>query len=106
MPNIVGEEYTWVGTGLKFAVTMTCTGFSMNDDDWTITVTKGKTAIVFNKDTAVQDAQDNWYICVDSSLLGPGQAQIIFDAYVPDDDFEGGIRHEIQKYDLINIQRL
>ena len=100
------SDYTWNGTGLKFAVSMTCSGFDMDDDDWTITVTKGKTSIVFDKDSAVQDAQDNWYICIDSTLLGPGMAQIIFDAYVPDDDFEGGIRHEIQKYDLINIQRL
>ncbi len=100
-------EYTWSGSGLKYAVNMTCEGFSMNDDDWTITVTRGNKSIVFDRDTAVyDDGDDQWYICINSSELGPGELFITFDAYVPDEDFDDGIRHEIQKYRLINIKSL
>lgn len=98
--------YAWAGSGLKWAVTMTCEGFSMDEDDWTITVTRGNKSIVFTPDNAVQDEDGQWYICLDSSALGPGEMYIIFDASVPDEDFEDGIRHEIQKYKLINIKSL
>jgi hypothetical protein len=107
------EEFAWDGTGLKFAVTMTCEGFDMDTDDWTITVVRGGRRVVFTPDSASRETVETegvestqWYICVDSSDLGPGELHIIFDAFVPDDDFESGIRHEIQKYKLINIKSL
>ena len=105
--------YAWAGSGLKWAVNMTCEGFSMDEDDWTITVTRGNKSIVFTPDNAIHevtetggDETSQWYICIDSSELGPGEMYIIFDAFVPDEDFDSGIRHEIQKYRLITVKSL
>lgn len=102
----MATEYTWNGTGLKYAVSMTCEGFDMNEDDWTITVSRGSKSLKFTKSNAVQDENEQWYICFDSSYFGAGLMNIVFDASVPDEDFEGGIRHEVQKYELINVQKV
>ena len=99
-------EYTLAGGGVKFAVNMTCDDFDMDIDDWTITVSRGNNTIVFNKDTAIKGNDEQWYICIDTELLGPGEAGIIFDAFVPDEDFDSGYRHEIQEFRLMNIKNL
>lgn len=95
------NEFAWNGTGLKFAVNMTCEGFDMAENDWTITVTRGMKKMEFDKSNAIVDGNGQWYICITSEVLGPGLIYIIFDAIVPDSDFEAGVRHEIQKYELI-----
>lgn len=100
-----GGEYAWVGSGLKWAVTMTCEGFDMDTDPWTITVTRGSKSVVFTPENSINDG-GQWYICLDSSEIGPGEAYITFDAFVPDDDFETGVRHEIQRYKLVNLKSL
>ena len=102
----MSNEYTWAGTGLKYAVSMTCEGFDMDEDDWTITVARGNKTIVFDANSAIRDNEGQWYICFDSAFFGPGRMTITFDASVPDEDFDEGIRHEIQRYDLINIKSL
>lgn len=97
----VANTNTWNGTGLKFAVTMTCEGFDMDEDDWNIKVRRGTKEIIFTRENSIQDENGQWYICVDTTLLGPGIIYIIFEALVPDTDFNGGVRKEIQKYELI-----
>ena len=100
-----GGEYAWVGEGLKWAVTMECEGFDMDTDDWVITVTRGNKSVTFTPETSInRDGQ--WYICLNSSLLGPGEAYIIFEARVPDDDFEEGFRREIKRYKLVDLKSL
>ncbi len=107
------QEFTWDGTGLKYAVSMTCEGFDMDEDDWKITVSRGSRKVEFTPENAIHEVTtvqgqevSTWYICIDTSLLGPGELHIIFDAKVPDDDFDEGFRHEIQKYKLINVKNL
>lgn len=98
-------NYGYVGDGLKWAVNMNCEGFSMDDDDWKIVVTRGKNTVVYTKDTAIKDETENqWYITLDTLELGAGQCYITFVAYVPDDDFPSGIRTEIQEFELINVR--
>lgn len=111
------EEHTWAGTGLKYAVTMTCEGFDMDTDDWTITVTKGNQSKEFTPDNSIQEVTETttpggetvtntqWYICIDTGEFAPGDLYITYDACVPDADFPGGIRHEIQEYFLTNIKK-
>lgn len=94
----------WDGAGLKFAVTMTCQGFSMDDDNWTITVSRGSRSVVFTKESSVRDNEGQWYICLDTSELGGGRCYITFEADVPDEDFPTGFRKEIQRFELINIK--
>ncbi len=101
------EDYGYVGSDLKWAVSMTCEGFDMNEDDWKIIVSRGSRSVEYTNETAIYDDQaDQWYICVDTTALGPGKAIITFVAYVPDSDILGGVRTEIAEYDLINIRRL
>lgn len=105
--NDSGENYGYVGSDLKWAVSMTCEGFDMNENDWKIIVSRGPKHVEFTKDNAIYDEQaDQWYICVDTTAIGPGKAIITFVAYVPDSDVNGGIRTEIAEYDLVNIRRL
>lgn len=100
------ENYGYVGSGLKWAVNMTCEGFSMDDDDWKIIVTRGKNTVEYTKANSIKDeAEDQWYISVDTLALGAGQCYITFVAYVPDDDFPSGIRTEIQEYELVNVRQ-
>lgn len=100
------QEFTWSGSGLKYAVNMDCDGFDMDEDDWKITVVRGAKTIEFTPENAVQGEDGQWYICIDTSLLSPGDAFIIFDAFIPDEDFEDGIRHDIKKYKLTEIKSL
>lgn len=101
------EEYGYVGTGLKWAVNMTCEGFDMNEDEWKIIVSRGSKTIEYTPETATyDDTEDQWYICLDSAELGPGNAIITFVAYVVDNDFPNGIRTEVAEYNLINIRGL
>lgn len=112
--NGIVNESGWNGTGYKYAVEINCKDFSMDTDDWTITVKKGNKTLVFTPENSVHhvenEGQENevseWYICVESSLLGPGTLEVVYDACVPDADFPDGIRHEIIKQNLIINQKL
>lgn len=94
----------FVGTQLKFAVSITADGFDMSEDEWKIIVTRGKNTQVFDSTTAVEDADGQWYITVDTLALGAGQAYITYVAYVPDEDCEGGYRTEIDEAPLVIIR--
>ena len=113
-----GEGYTWTGTGLKYAVTMTCEGFDMDTDDWTITVTRGNQSKVFTPENSIPETvtipgqnggeateSTQWYICLETDDFASGELYITFDACVPDDDFPSGIRHEIQEFLLTNLKK-
>ena len=107
----IDNEGMWLGGKTKYAITMECQGFDMNEDDWRVTVSRGPKKVVFTPQNAVyEEGEGNkpgqWYICLDSRELGPGKCYITFEALVPDDDFEDGIRNEIMRYELININSL
>lgn len=111
------EEYTWKGTGLKYAVNMTCEGFDMDTDDWTITVTRGNQSKEFTPENSIQEiietpaqgggttTSTQWYICLDTDEFASGELYITFDACVPDSDFPSGIRHEIQEFLLTVLKK-
>ena len=100
------SDIGYIGSGIKWAVTLSCEGFSMNDDDWKIIITCGSKTLEFTKENSVQDGDGQWYIAVDTSKLSPGKAIITGVAYVPDNDFENGVRTEILERGLINIKSL
>lgn len=90
------------GGDYKYAVSITAEGFDMNTDDWIITVTGGCKSVTFTPSNSVyDDEEDQWYICINTDLLGFGQAYITFEAHVPDTDFEAGYRREKETYKLI-----
>lgn len=98
------ESKVWLGTGLKFRVEIQAGGFSMEDDDFTVEIRRGRTSRVFAKDDLVTDGDGNWYVCFDTRDFGAGLYQIITTASVPDTDFPGGIRTEVNRADLIRVE--
>lgn len=99
-------ERAWVGTGLKFAINITAEGFSMEDDDFKCVFQRGKKTLTVDK-SEMNIADDGTFIAnVDSSLLGAGTLSVITYAYVPDEDWEGGIRPEVHKQDILYINAI
>lgn len=112
--NGSGLEYdgTWVGTALKYKVEITAEGFSMDEDDFEIEVRRGKESVIYQKsDLLIHEPEDpeaetEYYLPVDTEALGPGRYEVITRAYVPDDDWEGGLRTEIDKQLLTIVNAL
>lgn len=94
----------FVGTDLKFKLGISCTGFSMADDDFSVTLVQGNVSIVVTKDEMVEDAGD-YYLLVDTTQFKPGELKMIVTAYVPDDDFPGGTRREVNVAYLCSIKK-
>ena len=101
-------EKHYVGTELKFSLTITSQGFNMNTDPWTATITNGKNSVTCSRgNNSILDSSQ-WYILVDSSQIGVGQYYLIVEIDVPDNDFPDGYRHEVlkQEYPICNVLRV
>lgn len=100
----------YIGTELKFALTITSSGFNMDSDPWIAVVTNGSNSIQYGrgKDNTVIDDNGQWYILVNTSELGSGQYYLIVEIDVPDDDFSDGYRHEVFKQErpLCNVTKV
>lgn len=99
------QENVYIGTELKFKVSIVADGFSMSDDDFSVEIVRGDRRLLFEKDDLVRDG-DDFYCCFDTAYFGTGYIQAIIRAYVPDDDFDDGIRTEVYKFDLLKIERV
>ena len=108
---------TYLGTELKFKVKITAPGFSMENDDFTIQlVNKGvpsprmigqtvsrNVSRTYHKDELVIDDNGDYYLCFNTEDFGIGLITAIITAYVPDTAFLDGLRTEVYKTDLVNI---
>lgn len=108
---MVNDNTYYVGTELKFAFTVECTGFNMDEDSWQVTVTGGEGSVVCKHDDTenvniTRDDLGQWYLLVDSKQLGKGICYAIVEVDVPDEDFEDGKRHEVYKQRLVNIKNV
>lgn len=99
-------ERAFVGTELKFLIDIEAGGFSMVDDDFTVTIKRGSKQKVFAKADLARDAEDKFYVCFDSAEFGSGMIQAVVTAYVPDSDFPDGLRTEVFLMDLVNVNRV
>lgn len=98
------QEQVFVGTKLKFAITISSPGFDINEDDFTVDIRRGSKSIHFEKDDLVVDENDKYYVCFDTAELGSGLIEAIITAFVPDDDFDDGIRTEVVKLTLLSAK--
>ena len=48
----------WVGTELKFAIDITASGFSMEDDDFKVVLRRGQKEVEYSKSDLVNDEVD------------------------------------------------
>lgn len=95
----------FVGTDLKFNVTITSQGFDMDTDGWTVEIKRGARSIVFDKSECIHDDTDGkWYVCFSTAELGPGDYYAIVTASVVDADFDDGDRTEVQKMLLMRVE--
>lgn len=78
----------------------------MDDDEWKVIISLGKKTVEYTKENSIRDDSGQWYITLNTPDLGVGRAIITFVAYVPDDDFEDGIRTEIKEMPLITVKSL
>ena len=100
-----------IGSEVKFAINLTAIGFSMDDDDFDLTVvttreriTASKNSpspdeklIIFHEGTAEEGA---WYAIIDTDGLSKGEIYVIATAHIVDSNASGGIRNELAKATL------
>lgn len=97
----------YIGEDLKFLVEMTATGFSMDDDDWSVTVMiSNKPVAEFKKEDCVRGDDQNWYVCVPAEVLKKGPLTLVGHARIPDVDFEDDIRDEIEVKSMGKIEKV
>lgn len=100
------NELTYEGTDLKILVTLTATGFDMDDDDWRIGIKcRNKIVKIISKEEAIRK-EDGWFITVKAEDLKPGTLEIVGYADIPDDDFESEIRREVGKEHLLEYEKV
>ena len=76
----------------------------MEDDDWKVVFQCGRKSVEVTKAEASIGEDDTFYVNVDTSLLGAGTLTATTYAYIPDDDWAGGIRTEVDKQELLFIK--
>lgn len=93
----------WVGTGLNIVVNITAEGFSMHDDDFSITFECGRKSIVLTKDELVENEDGTFVAFVDTSKLSSGVLRATTVVHIADSNWEAGYRVEINKQDLFRL---
>lgn len=87
----------FIGTELKLNIHIEpIGGVSMSGYDWEVEVyCLAKNAVTIKKEDAVQVDDNNYIILVDTTKVGAGRVKCKITAYIPDEDFEDGIRTEV-----------
>ena len=85
------------GTELKFTLDIQSDGFSMADDDFKVVIKNTKKSVEIPKNEMILTENEDYLFTVDTGFMGTGEYWLIVYAYVPDDDFDDGIRTEVQK---------
>jgi hypothetical protein len=107
------NESVYIGTDLKIKVELTCEGFSMDENDFDLTLRWNGGEVTYSKtesstDEHIVEAQDGsgWYLVIETEKLNMrGLVTLIATLYVPDTDFPDGIRSEVVKQDLFSVKR-
>lgn len=96
-------ESIWIGTDLKIKVELTCSGFTMADDYFTITATWGNGCKrEYAKSELATDGSD-YYLMLPTANMS-GTVALVATLYVPDTDFESGLRKEVIKENLFKVK--
>lgn len=90
----------YLGTELKFQVDIESDGFSMADDDFNVVIKNKKIEKTIKKEDMLVTAEEKYIFTLDTAEFGAGEYIIITTAYVPDEDFDDGLRTEVTKQTL------
>lgn len=97
------------GTEQKFAINLQAEGFSMDTDDFDVSVISPKATVSGSKGASTADVtifrdpalDDNdpqegtWYVIVNTASLSTGDARVVATAYIPDANANDGVRNEV-----------
>lgn len=107
------NEMLFEGTKAKYRIEIESPGFDMESDDFTLILQRGTVSKTFSKSdlidkVVIEDGEEKhqYFLCFNTLDFGPGDITVIVRAFVPDDDFPGGIRLEVDRFRLTNIQGL
>ena len=89
----------YIGADLKFQIDISSPGFSQDEDRYDIDFYCGDTKLQFNQNNVIQNG-DCFYLPIPTSRLTSGKMKMVITAYVPDVDFDGGVRKEVAVYNL------
>lgn len=102
----MARDRIFVGTELKFKIDIQAAGFSMDDDDFTVTIRRRNQEKVFKKEDLVTDEEGGYYVCFDTAEFGTGIISAVVTAYVPDLDFDDGLRTEVTEMELVIVDKV
>lgn len=91
------------GTELKFSLEIESDGFSMQDDDFKVVIKNMKHEKEIRKEDMLLDGEEHYIFTIDTAEFGTGDYWALVYAYVPDADFDDGIRTEVQKSKLCTV---
>ena len=97
------EDEAVLGTEKKYLIKIESTGFDMEEDDFDVEIRRGDRTLRISKSEMVKDYEGNFYLTFNTSDLGVGWATIVVTAHVPDADFLGGIRDEVDTFRFLRI---
>ena len=98
------EERYYIGTDLKFAITITADGFDMASDDYACELLCGFKKVTVKKDDIVTGVDGESYLLVDTTQFPSGTLRWVVTASVPDGDYAKGYRNEVDATDLCIIK--
>ena len=95
---MVPQEW-YLGSDIKVQVLLEAQGFDMDLHDWAIAVyLNGKKVHTYPKSSCARDDQGNWFCCISAEHLKKSGVLVLAGlADVVDEDFDGGIRHEVDR---------
>lgn len=93
----------FVGSDLKFALTIDTPGFSMDDDDFEVTILGRSRNKTIKKEEMLLTGDSKWIFTYNTAEIGSGEHWMKVTAYVPDTDFDDGLRTEVVKKLLCNV---
>lgn len=93
----------YVGTDLKFLISIEASGFSMDEDHYSIVLRCGGKEVPGD---VVEGDNNEHYLIIDSSQFSSGTLKMIVYAEVPDEDFPDGARTEVAAIDLCELKRV
>lgn len=107
------KEQLFIPTQAKYRIEIESPGFDMARDNFKVTLKRGTVTKEFRKSDLIEkeeivagEKKHQFYLCFDTEELGPGDIIVIVEAHIPDKDFTGGIRKEVDRFRLINAQSL
>ena len=91
------QRTIYQGTELKFTLDIQSEGFDMADDDFKVVIKNTKSSVEILKSDMILTEDEKYLFTIDTGVMGTGEYWISIFAYVPDDDFDDGLRTEVQK---------